>query len=116
MHEERLGGRIRLPHRKATVVGATIGAAIVIAAWAVVAISPIGLGIVLGVAMVIGGWAGRQYGRHRELSKAPREAVRRKRSIRILRITRTLRRRRLRHRSTDPRRAFMNAARVRRPA
>src|SRR5580693_2585368 len=84
-----------LRHPKATLVGSTLGAGIVIAVAIVLGAGAIGFATTAGLGMVIGGWAGRRFGRSRERARLPREAVRRRRRIRILRITRTLHRRKL---------------------
>jgi hypothetical protein len=116
-NDEIRGGWMHWRHPRATFVGSSLGAAIVVATAGVVGVSAIAFAMTVGLGMVVGGWAGREFGRHRELTNVPREAVRRRRSIRMLRITRTLRRRK--HRSSESRSGvpiITNADQVRRPA
>ncbi len=79
-----------------TGVGSAAGAAILLAAAAALGTGAVGFATSVVVGIVLGGWAGARFSQHRARTRAPREAVRRRRSIHILRITRTLRRRRFR--------------------
>ncbi len=81
--------------RAATAVGSALGAVIVLAAAGALGIGAIGFATSIAVGMALGGWAGGEVSERRARRRAPREALRRRRSIRIFRITRTLRRRRV---------------------
>jgi hypothetical protein len=109
---------IRLRHPQATFVGSTLVAGIVGAAASVLGASALGFAASVAVAIIVGGWAGGRIGRHREQARLPREAVRRRRRIRVLRITRTLRRRKLGRSSPTARPEISGFANdhVRRPA
>jgi hypothetical protein len=81
--------------RVATALGSAVGAVIVLAAAGALGIGAVGFATSIAVGMALGGWAGGEVSERRARKRAPREALRRRRSIRIFRITRTLRRRRL---------------------
>jgi Na+/glutamate symporter len=87
----------------ATAVGSAVGAGIVLAAAGALGAGAVGFATSITVGMVLGGLAGGQLSEHRARTRGPREALRRRRSIRLLRITRTMQRRRLRQpRSARP--------------
>ncbi len=81
--------------RVATALGSALGVVIVLAVASALGIGAVGFATSVAVGMVLGGWAGGEIGERQARKRAPREALRRRRSIRIFRITRTLRRRRL---------------------
>src|ERR1700722_13825346 len=117
--DQRPAKWIRLRHPQATLVGSTLAAGIVVAAASALGASALGFAAGVGMAIVVGGWAGGRFSRHRERTRLPREAVRRRRRIRVLRITRTLRRRKLGRRSPTARpdiSGLANVDPVRRPA
>ena len=118
-NEHQHQGWMHLRHPKATVVGSTLAAGVVVAAASVLGAGAVAFAASVGVAVVVGGWGGGRFGRHRERTRLPREATRRRRTIRILRITRTLRRRKLRGPSSTVRPAVshhVHAEPIRRPA
>jgi hypothetical protein len=91
-------GREVSRHPLGTGLGAAIGAAIVLAAAGAIGAGAVGFATSIAVGMALGGWAGRRLSRNRARSDRPRDAVRRRRG-RILRITRTMQRRRILRRS-----------------
>jgi hypothetical protein len=93
--ERKRAGRDESRHPVGTGLGAAVGAAIVLAAAGAVGAGAVGFATSVAVGMFLGGWAGRRLSRERSRTGRPRDAVRRKRMGRILRITRTLHRRRV---------------------
>jgi hypothetical protein len=76
-----------------TVVGSAMGAAVVLAAAEVLGAGVVAFAMSVAVGTVLGGWMGRRFSQRRAQAAGPRDTVRRRRSIRIQRITRTMRRR-----------------------
>jgi hypothetical protein len=105
---------INLHPRRATLAGSAIGGAIVLAAAGALGAGVVSFGMSIAVGMVLGGWAGGEFSQRRARARGPREAVRRRRSIRIFRITRTMRRRRLG--SSPVHRAARTSSRLVKPA
>jgi len=105
---------INLHPRRATVAGSAIGGAIVLAAAGALGAGLVSFGMSIAGGMVLGGWAGGEISQRRARARGPREAVRLRRSIRIFRIARTMRRRRLR--PSPMRRAARTSSRLAKPA
>ena len=92
LREKREGRSWKGRHPLGTGVGSAVGAAIVLAAAGALGAGTVAFATSVAVGMVLGGWAGGQFSQRRARSGAPQEAVRRRRSIRITRIIRTMRR------------------------
>jgi hypothetical protein len=93
--DRRRRGHFGSHPRVATALGSAVGAMIVLGAAGALGIGAVGFATSIAVGMVLGGWAGGEVSERRARKRAPREALRRRRSIRMFRITRTLRRRTL---------------------
>jgi hypothetical protein len=78
----------------ATAVGSAIGAAAILGAAQALGAGVVGFATSVAVGMIMGGWVGRRISRRR--SARSHDPVRQRRTIRILRITRTMRRRNVR--------------------
>jgi hypothetical protein len=80
-------------HPLGTSCGSTVGAALVSVAAGAAGVGTLGIWGWLAAGAVIGGWAGHAISKHRSKVIAPHVLRRRTRTIRLLRVTRMLRRR-----------------------
>ncbi len=86
-------GRVLRYHPFGTGFGSTVGAAIITVAAGAVGVGSLGIYTSVATGVVIGGWAGNAISRRRSKRIDGEVLRRRTRTIRLLRVTRMLRRR-----------------------